>query len=298
MRKATTMTFTKGNIKKLAKFLQKFSSVHIASPPNPSIALLQQIGFPNKSSNGTTILPSELGPISKFNSEGKEKILKNSPKETVYHTRLITDWHGYLQVVNMPYKRYPRQKTPPPLEEISLYDNNGVKRVISFSIPTNDQGRLRHTARLFIELFGQFEVLDTSTKAILPLTNIKRVNWEILPAGNLTWQQISNFIGHLKGSPVRNNTFQEYRYNTLLKTNPYPIYKGIAGFDGYLAFIYKKKNIAILESFFYGNASYVFDGNWMKYSQLTKKEIIEGHLHKKRIIHDSAWKSRILSLIK
>lgn len=292
------MTFNKSNIRTLAKFIQKFNSVHIASPPNPSDAQLEKIGFPPKSGHGITILPSELGPIAKFNSEGKEKILKNLPKETVYHTCLIKDWHGTLQLANIPYKRYPREEIPPPLEEISMHVANGSKRVISSDIKTIELDRLHHIARLFIELFGEFEILDTSKNPLLQNINIKRVNWEILPKGTLTWQQISNLISRLKKGAAKANTFQEYRYNTLLKTNPDSIYKGIAGFNGYLAFIYKKKNIAIMESFYYGKASYVFDNNWMKYSQLTKREILEGHLQKERIIHDNAWKTKILRLTK
>lgn len=292
------MTFNKSNIRTLAKFLQKFNSVHIASPPNPSDAQLEKIGFPSNSGHGTTILPSELGPISKFNSEGKEKILKNRPKETVYHTRIIKDWHGNPQLANIPYKRYPREEIPPALEEISIHVSNGVTRVISLDIPTGKQERLHYIARLFIELFGEFEVLDASKKPLFHNINIKRVNWEILPAGNLTWKQISDYIAQMKDKTIKDNTFQELRCDILSKTKPDFIYKGIAGFDGYVAFVYKTKNIAIMESFFYGNASYVFDENWKEYSKLTKKEIIEGHLHIMRIIHDNAWKTKILRLTK
>lgn len=290
------MTFNKSNIRRLAKFLQRFNSVHIASPLNPTDAQLEKIGFPSKPGHGTTILPSELGPISKFNSSGKEKILKNRPKETVYHACMIKDWHGNPQLVNIPYERYPREKTPPPSEEISIHVDNGATRVISSVIQTENHDRLHHIARLFIELFGGFEILDASKNPLLDYINIKRVNWEILPAGSLTWKQISDYIAQMKDKSIKDNTFQGFRCETLSKTKPDCIYKGIAGFNGYVAFVYKAKNIAIMESFYYGNASYVFDENWKEYSKLTKKEILEGHLHKKRIVHDNAWKTKILDL--
>jgi hypothetical protein len=48
-----------------------------------------------------------------------------------------------------------------------------------------------------------------------------------------------------------------------------------------------------MESAMYGNATYIFEGDWSFVSQLTKKQILEGNLHKARLIHQSGWESQL-----
>ena len=52
----------------------------------------------------------------------------------------------------------------------------------------------------------------------------------------------------------------------------------------------------ILESLIYGNAIYVFDKNWLEFSKLTKKEILDENLHMKRIIHKKGWEKEVRAL--
>ena len=74
---------------------------------------------------------------------------------------------------------------------------------------------------------------------------------------------------------------------------------GLAGFHGYIAYLFPEKELALLEHMQNGNATYVFQtSNWEMFSQLTKSEIINNALMKERIVHKSDWKaniSRILS---
>ena len=43
---------------------------------------------------------------------------------------------------------------------------------------------------------------------------------------------------------------------------------------------------------------YVFDKNWLEFSKLTKKEILDRNLHIKRIIHKDGWEKEVDELFK
>ena len=74
------------------------------------------------------------------------------------------------------------------------------------------------------------------------------------------------------------------------------VFYGKAGFNGYVGFVFKE--FTILESLIYGNAIYVFDKNWLEFSKLTKKEILDRNLHIKRIIHKEGWEKEVEELFK
>jgi hypothetical protein len=60
-----------------------------------------------------------------------------------------------------------------------------------------------------------------------------------------------------------------------------------------VVFGFPEENIYVVESAFYGNATYVFRQDWEQLSQLTKAEIITGSLHTDRIIHTQGWEHRL-----
>lgn len=72
---------------------------------------------------------------------------------------------------------------------------------------------------------------------------------------------------------------------------------GQGGFNDYLLFGFPNKNIYVLESIRFGNATYVFDRNWEELSQLSKKEILDNDLHVNRIIHIEGWEQNVNDLL-
>lgn len=48
-----------------------------------------------------------------------------------------------------------------------------------------------------------------------------------------------------------------------------------------------------MDSIIYGNATYIFEGDWIIVSRLTKSEIIKNKLAKDRIVHNNNWKENI-----
>jgi len=84
---------------------------------------------------GEIIIPSGIGPISKFNKDGKEEIIIPKSKEEViynvpYHN---TDWHGnpHSGICSRKYKRLKRKFIAPLLEKIFIKEKNKDRYILS-----------------------------------------------------------------------------------------------------------------------------------------------------------------------
>lgn len=290
------------NIEKYLAIVGDAKQIYISFPIDLTRQqdLLVHAGFLPNAANGATILPAEVGPITTFNSEGRDIPLKNLPMETKYRDGVVTDWHGDEHYVDIPYKRYQRDHIEAPMEEISLYVDNGQASVISALIPTDpsQHKRIRHIINMFLELFGQCDILNSNKASIIPATKIKRENWRILPPGPKIWDDVKKLIRRAETSTGNVEKAQKERFEIIKKYNPDEIHSGLGGLDGYLVFVFYKKKLAILENIIYGNAIYVFNGDWKAYSKMTKAEIIHKNLYKKRIIHTKGWKTQLDKLLK
>lgn len=132
---------------------------------NPSGEDLLRIGFLPTAENGTTLLPAPVGPVSKFNAEGKDLVHKDQPMETAYRTIEWhwTEWHGRDRVEqsdfrDRPYQRYPRTFISPPAVELTLTtdaDENRVVRTPVIHDWKRNKTDLLHAVNLLLELFGE-----------------------------------------------------------------------------------------------------------------------------------------------
>lgn len=257
---------------------------------------------------GTTVLPKVVGPVSRFNAEGKELVLRHLPKETMYRQ---VEWHrvefhgkeriDVYELRDVPYERYPREFVPPPAVELSVVANAGGQLYIVGTKQTyspENEDNLRHEINLFLELFGECEILKDDLTAFLPST-VKRVNWEILPAGKLPWDRISAAVAPTVERQRKGNRPAIWaRIKTLNDHQPDFHAVGQAGFNGYIVFGFTKLNLYILESKNYGNATYVFQSDWETVSQMTKAEILNQELHHARLIHRSNWPWQLRKLLR
>lgn len=71
---------------------------------------------------------------------------------------------------------------------------------------------------------------------------------------------------------------------------------GTAGILGYVIFAFPDRDLYILESAHYGNATYVFGGDWQTLSQMTKAEILNNALQQDRLIHLDGWAGALRGL--
>jgi hypothetical protein len=268
---------------------------------------LTKIGF-EQISSGSTMLPSPIGQTTLFNAEGKYLKDKTKPKETAYrevewHWK---EWHGRGQTIEksktvyVSYQRYPRTFIEPPSLELSLVKNaQGENMLITPILELNDKSekKIVHAVNLILEIFGECQIFSENLNDLFK-TPLKRLNWKVLPEGKMPWQKLNQELKSVlelagKGKKI----VIANRIETVNKYSPDFVAVGTAGFTGYIILGFPKKNIFVLESAYYGNATYVFEKQWEKLSQMTKAEILNESLQKDRIIHQKGWGTKINDLL-
>ncbi|QFH66538.1 hypothetical protein FR773_18330 [Leclercia adecarboxylata] len=303
------MLIQKKRIRNIDNYITPFNGrcVFIAHPL-PSQQKSELIGFTSRQSLGEEVLPRIVGAISRFNANGKSVPDKKVPKETAYRQVSWTwkKWAGkghteeITETREIEYQRYKRIFTPPPSIELKIVENlKGEKLVVSPKLILSDENKVSvtHCINLFLEIFGQCEVVDEQLDTIITSKSVK-LNWNLLPKGQHPWKTIGPQI--LSAINIRgkgNAAVVEGRLELVNSKNPDLVAVGRAGFQGYVVFGFSSKNTYILESSQSNNATYVFDDNWPNLSQLTKAEILDGDLHHARIIHRRSWTTDILKYL-
>lgn len=308
------MIIKKRRIRSLKPYLRFFQSeikvvVGITDSTRFS-GTLKNVGFSPKLKNGDTVLPSGIfGSISKFNAEGKYIKHKDQPKETAYRT---VEWHWKqwngrydtiprTEFVDVSYKRYPRSFIPPMSVEMKvvILPNQNIS-IVSSEVNNikADEVKLIHTINLFLEIFGECEFFTENLENIINVP-LRRLNWKILPQGEMPWERLYNELKPIiEKAPTGNQPVIVNRLETITKYRSTFCYVGQAGFQGYVIFGFPQKNVVVLESMLYGNATYIFGEDWKKLSKRTKAEILNEKLQKDRYIHRKGWKDKIDTLLK
>ena len=272
-----------------------FAGVEITEENKP---ILEKIGFKELIPN-QQLLPSPIGPRTRFNANGGFIKHKNLPKETHYRTIFLTDWHGNDHIVDIPYKRFPRTPIPAPSIEFYLVEKNGSLLLISPELTKINEAAEtnKQTINILLEIFGCCNFYTSDFAPVLKELPIKRVNWEILPHGEYPWPKLSEIIGNLKSNKPNTYKRQTHTMEKILRYKPSQVIIGLGGFNGYIIMAFEEKHIYVVENPLYGNATYIFEDNWEEFSKLTKSEIINNNLMKCRYEHRSGWENKIENLL-
>jgi len=131
---------------------------------------LLKAGFSHSLEVGERLLPAPLfGSISLFNAEGLYIPMKDKPMETAYRQVewWFKDWgkHWHSKIADVPYKRYPRRFMPPSSIELQIsLDGKSTKFVSSDKLVYEkaNHEKIKNTFNLFLEVFGEFEILTES----------------------------------------------------------------------------------------------------------------------------------------
>ena len=270
---------------------------------------LGDCGFALKPQSGDTILPTPMGPVSHRNAHGHYVVRKDLPKEYRYVRTIEWSWQEF----NGPYDRvertddkdiyqrcYPRDFYPPPSSELTIMELSGQLLIVSeelINFSANEK-RILHIINLFLELFGECDIRYADLQTITPV-EIRKVNWIFLPPGQYPWSRVRQHVNQVLGnkSPSSANPIL-HRFDKLDSLKPATIYVGRGGFRYYVAYIFERKGLAVLESVMLNNATYVFDQDWERLSQMTKAEILQANLQYDRIIHTKNWYDRIEVLLR
>lgn len=304
------MTINKKNIKSLEKYFSHMNEndsfiLGINMLEIKNVNILKKIGFTEKLEVGERVLPSYIGPKTKYNGEGKKIPMKDLPKETFYVSRLWSwkDWGGneHSKIILIPRERYQRKQiSPPSIELIIGSDKNNNKYIYADTMIYNDENKsiILSTINIFLEIFGTCTIFKNDFKP--SLVPIKKLNWEMLPPGKRNWKEFKislekNILRDLKSDSKK--VVYENCLKKINNLNPDFIAIGNGGFSGYIVLGFKEKKLYILENLWYGNATYIFDENWETLSQLTKMEVLSNELYKQRIIHDPLWESNLNNIM-
>lgn len=263
--------------------------------------ILEKIGFSSSLNLGEQILPSYIGPKTKFNGEGKQVPQKCLPKETFY---IFREWNWkdftgkyYSEIIAIPRKRYPRLHIPAPGIELNIgMDLKEDKYIFIDPIIFSKDNELSilNSINIMLEIFKFCYVYTEDFKPTL--IPVERLNWKTLPSGPSLWNNIEKSV--LESIKVSKRVIYVDRIKKMKSYNPDFIAVGHGGFSGYIVFGYPNKNLYVLENLWYGNATYIFNENWEYLSQLTKTEILFNNLFSYRINHSPTWANQIHSLLK
>lgn len=297
----------KKNIKKPEKYMSHIKNgekAYIGLSLTPDVATkLHEIGFKNLHS-GESLVPSpKLCRIANFNTNGREVPEKDKPKETVYRQGYweLTDWNGnhHSGTCYIPYLRYPRKLIPAPWIELMIVQSGENKFVIAGNAITKgqtDEVDIVHRINLLLAIFKQAEIFQENLEQYEVPRTVK-LNWDILPKGEIPWETFKTHLAPImelksKGKKIIINE----RLETISKYNPDFHAIGENGYQGYIIFGFTGQNLYIFENAEYGNATYVFEGDWEQLSKMTKAEIIASNLYKHRLVHLDGWKQQIAGL--
>jgi len=268
---------------------------------------LLEAGFDFPLTPGQLVLPSaSLGRTALFNAEGREDVHRDQEKETVYRQVEWTheQWNGpytetVTEVIERPYERYPRTFVPPPSVELLVRSGPGNQLFITGPrrVLGRDDEMLVHDVNLILDIAQHCEILASEGLAA-PMKNLRRLNWTVLPKGNLPWDKLEP---HLKPMLAQLSETAEpvvkHRLEIVSAFEHDFVAVGKAGFSGYVIFGFPKRGIFVLECTHLGNATYVFGHDWKRLSQMTKSEILRDDLHLHRLIHQRGWEHELRKII-
>lgn len=270
---------------------------------NNNIKIIQEkfgICEPDKNK---AIFPSPFnGIMSKRNAVGEFIPQKDKPKETAYrpHSWELPKWGGGYSSGSsyVPYKRYPRLFIEPKEFKFIITEDSDRNEIIILSKRFTKDKELENIkgiifgANLVLEIFNEVNTfVFNKSDDIISTSNIKTVNWEILPKGEKVWESFN--AGTTEKLSVSEQFLIEERFDYINSLGPDQIWKGIGGYTDYLVFEFTALKLFIFDSILYGEAMYVFKNDWEHVSRLTKREIIQGRLAEERIVHNKQWKAKL-----
>ncbi|MBA4069945.1 MAG: hypothetical protein C0495_08825, partial [Acinetobacter sp.] len=171
----------------------------------------------------------------------------------------------------------------PEVGELLIVAGPFIKNDNEIDVATN-------TANMLVEIFKEAFVFNESL-ATWNKVPVRKLNWVLLPHGKSPWESAKAVIKQVvEKADKGNQSVIQKRYDEIGKFEPEFIAAGRGGFNGYVVFGFPSRGFCILESNSVNNATYVLnDGNWESVSQLSKAEILNSKIHKKRLTHRENW---------
>lgn len=248
---------------------------------------------------GDIVLPSgTFGPQSRKNAYGYTYADKTKPKERRY---VSTNWvypfgntNASMVAADIYRECYPKIEVEAYGIELQLYEDENKQQFVIVNMTDEIRKKyMKEAINLMLEIYGKCYVYDGVIRVEKTIKR-KRCNWEILPPGEMPSRHVEK---QLKSMNQKTDTYDIARLNYMEMYNATTRVEGINGFRGYYAYLYE--NYCVLESAFYGNATYIIlKDNWEEMSQKTKKELIDEKQLIGKIDHTEKWKQNVAVMFK
>lgn len=248
---------------------------------------------------GDIVLPSGMfGPQSRKNAYGYTYADKTKEKERRYIT---TNWvypYGNTDASKVAadiYREcYPKIEIEPYGIEMQLFANENNQQFVIINMTDEIRKQyMKEAINLLLEIYGICYVYN----GVVGFENTikrRRCNWEMLPPGEMPSRHVEK---QLKAMYQSTDTYDIERLNYVETYNALEMVEGINGFKGYYAYLFEY--YCVLESAFYGNATYIIPkDNWEELSQRTKRELIDEKKLVGKIDHNEKWKKNIAGIFK
>jgi hypothetical protein len=129
------------------------------------------------------------------------------------------------------------------------------------------------------------EVPKVPPSSVLPM---RHLSWRVLPPGELSVNAVSQHYDRLQRQNPRIK-YERERITKAFSLNPEQCYVGKDELEGYIVFTFAHTPKALLECPVFGNAIYIIDSDWKRWSRMTKRELLAHSHDVTRIIHRGDW---------
>lgn len=248
---------------------------------------------------GEIVLPSgTFGSQSRKNAYGYSYANKTKPKERRY---VSTNWvypfgntNASMVAADIYRECYPKIEVEAYGIELQLYEDDSRQQFVIINMTNEIRKKyMKEAINLMLEIYGKCYVYDDVIQVEKTIKR-KRCNWEILPPGEMPSKHVEK---QLKSMNQKTDTFDIARLNYVESYNASTSVEGINGFKGYYAYLFE--NYCVLESAFYGNATYIIPkDNWEELSQRTKRELFDEKKVVAKIDHTEKWKQNVAGIFK
>lgn len=251
----------------------------------------------------------EAGKFSRFNVEGKLIIRKDLPMIQKEFSHYAPNWHrSGTHLVSYERDVYVRQFIPPKELElaISVLEKRGegvflVKFAVDQVINRRSEdfeAELLYNLNVLQENIGSVDVFS-SDATIADYAATIRVDWELLPAGELgAHEAVARLLqGKTPISPEQRRVMEE-RLAVFARLRPTHFISGTTGFVRYFGAKYDD-NFVVFENIRYGNAIYVMFERWQELSQKSRIDLLKGDYGDdfQRIEHRDGWEDRLEAIL-
>lgn len=246
---------------------------------------------------GDIVLPAGMfGPQSRKNAYGYTYADKTKEKERRYITTNLVYPYGNTDASKVAadiYREcYPKIEIEPYGIEMQLFEDENNQQFVIINMTDEIRKQyLKEAINLLLEIYGICYVYNGVIRFEKTIKK-RRCNWEILPPGEMPSKHVEK---QLKAMNQSTDTYDIERLNYIEMYNALEMVEGINGFKGYYAYLYE--NYCVLESAFYGNATYIIpEDNWEELSQKTKRELTDEKKLVGKINHTEKWKKNIATI--